>query len=62
MTGSTPEEAIRELLVEAPEWFELNIKSGYEILPPAHHSKYSGRIKVLTKSSPGAHQSGELLY
>jgi predicted RNase H-like HicB family nuclease len=23
MTGSTPEEAIKELLLEAPEWFEL---------------------------------------
>jgi predicted HicB family RNase H-like nuclease len=44
MTGSTPEEAIRELLVEAPEWFELNIKSGYKIPLPSHHPKYSGRI------------------
>jgi antitoxin HicB len=44
MTGSTPEEAIRELLIEAPEWFELNIKSGYKIPLPAHNSKYSGRI------------------
>jgi len=44
MTGSTQEEAIRELLLEAPEWFELNIKSGYKIPLPARRSAYSGRI------------------
>jgi antitoxin HicB len=44
MTGASPEEAIRELLIEAPEWFELNIKSGYKIPLPTPHSKYSGRI------------------
>jgi antitoxin HicB len=44
MTGASPEEAIRELLIEAPEWFELNIKSGYKIPLPVPHSKYSGRI------------------
>ena len=44
MTGSTPEEAIKELLLEAPEWFELNIKSGYQIPLPSQPSKYSGRI------------------
>jgi predicted HicB family RNase H-like nuclease len=44
MTGSTPEEAIKELLLEAPEWFELNIKSGYKIPLPSKSSKYSGRI------------------
>jgi predicted HicB family RNase H-like nuclease len=44
MTGSTPEEAIRELLLEAPEWFELNLKSGYKIPLPSHSNKYSGRI------------------
>jgi predicted HicB family RNase H-like nuclease len=44
MTGATPEEAIRELLLEAPEWFELNIKHGYPIPLPSRTSKYSGRI------------------
>ena len=44
MTGLTPEEAIKELLLEAPEWFELNIKSGYKIPLPSKPSKYSGRI------------------
>jgi predicted HicB family RNase H-like nuclease len=44
MTGATPEEAIHELMVEAPEWFEFNIKSEHKIPPPAHRSKYSGRI------------------
>jgi predicted HicB family RNase H-like nuclease len=44
MTGSTPEEAIKELLLEAPEWFELNIKKGYKIPLPSKPSKYSGRI------------------
>lgn len=44
MTGATPEEAIKELLLEAPEWFKLNIKSGYKIPLPSHHPKYSGRI------------------
>ena len=44
MTGTTPEEAIKELLLEAPEWFELNIKSGYRIPLPSKPSKYSGRI------------------
>jgi antitoxin HicB len=44
MTGATPEEAIKELLIEAPEWFELNIKSGYKIPLPSRQSRYSGRI------------------
>ncbi len=44
MTGSTREEAIRELLLEAPEWFELCIKSGYKIPLPSQPSTYSGRI------------------
>jgi predicted RNase H-like HicB family nuclease len=44
MTGATREEAIKELLLEAPEWFELNIKSGYKIPLPSQPSKYSGRI------------------
>lgn len=44
MTGSTREEAIQELLLEAPEWFELNIKSGYKIPLPSQPSTYSGRI------------------
>src|SRR5450759_608139 len=44
MTGPTREKAIRELLLEAPEWFELNIKSGYKIPLPAQPSTYSGRI------------------
>jgi antitoxin HicB len=44
MTGATREEAIKELLIEAPEWFELNIKSGYKIPLPSQPSKYSGRI------------------
>jgi predicted HicB family RNase H-like nuclease len=44
MTGSTPEEAIRELLLEAPEWFELNLKSGYKIPLPSPANNYSGRI------------------
>jgi predicted HicB family RNase H-like nuclease len=44
MTGTTPEEAIIDLLIEAPEWFELNIKSGYKIPLPVNPSKYSGRI------------------
>jgi antitoxin HicB len=44
MTGKTREEAIRELLIEAPEWFESNIKSGYKIPLPSQPSRYSGRI------------------
>lgn len=42
MTGPTPEDAVRELLLEKEEWFELNIKSGYKIPLPLQSQKYSG--------------------
>jgi predicted RNase H-like HicB family nuclease len=44
MTGPTPEEAVKELLVEKPEWFETCLKLGIEIPMPVQNKKYRGKI------------------
>ena len=44
MTGDTPEEAVKELLIEKPEWFETCLKLGFPI--PEPQTKYSGNINI----------------
>jgi antitoxin HicB len=44
MTGATPEEAVKELLVEKPEYFEECIKRGFNIPVPLSAHKYSGKL------------------
>ena len=51
MTGVTPEEAVKELLIEAPEWFETCLKLGIKIPLPIERYKYSGEIRVRMPSS-----------
>ena len=53
MTGATPEEAVKELLVEKPEWFEICLKLGIEIPMPVENKKYSGKIAL--RMSPSMH-------
>lgn len=55
MTGNTPEEAVRELLVEQPEWFETCLKLGVKIPLPADTQKYSG--KIVLRMPPSMHKS-----
>jgi predicted RNase H-like HicB family nuclease len=54
MTGDTPEEAVRELEIEKPEWLELNIKMGNKIPLPLKSRKYSG--KIILRMSPNLHE------
>ena len=44
MTGATPEEAVKELLLEKPEWFETCLELGISIPLPIEPQKYSGKI------------------
>ena len=53
MTGATPEEAVKELLVEKPEWFETCLKLGIEIPMPVQNKKYRGKIAL--RVSPSMH-------
>ena len=53
MTGATPEEAVKELLVEKSEWFEICLKLGIEIPLPVENKKYSGKIAL--RMSPSMH-------
>lgn len=53
MTGSTPEEALRELENEKLEWFELNLEEGNKIPLPLKTRKYSG--KIILRMSPDLH-------
>jgi predicted HicB family RNase H-like nuclease len=53
MTGPTPEEAVKELLVEKPEWFETCLKLGIEIPMPVQNKKYRGKIAL--RVSPSMH-------
>ena len=55
MTGATPEEAVRELLDEKPEWFETCIKLGIKIPQPPEPEKYSG--KMVLRMSPSMHET-----
>jgi len=55
MTGSTPEEAVKELLAEKEEWFESCLKQGIPIPPPVESRNFSGRI--LLRTSPSLHKS-----
>jgi antitoxin HicB len=44
MTGDTPEDAVKELLVEKPEWFETCLRLGFSI--PEPQTEYSGNINI----------------
>jgi antitoxin HicB len=55
MTGKTPEEAVKELLIEKPEWFEACIKLGVKIPLPVEPQKYSGKIVI--RMPPSMHES-----
>ena len=44
MTGTTPEEAVKELLIEKPEWFEICLKHGIKIPLPVESQEYSGKL------------------
>jgi predicted HicB family RNase H-like nuclease len=55
MTGATPEEAVKELLVEKPEWFETCLKLGVKIPLPVEPQKYSG--KIVLRMPPSMHES-----
>jgi antitoxin HicB len=55
MTGDTPEEAVKELLVEKPEWFEECLKLGIPIPLPVEPQKYSG--KIIVRMPPSLHES-----
>lgn len=55
MTGDTPEEAVKELLVEKPEWFETCLKLGVKIPLPIEPQKYSG--KIVLRMPPSMHES-----
>jgi predicted HicB family RNase H-like nuclease len=55
MTGDTPEEAVKELLVEKPEWFEACLKRGIPIPLPVEPQKYSG--KIIVRMPPSLHES-----
>ncbi len=55
MTGDTPEEALKELLAEKPEWFETCLKLGINIPLPVEPQKYSG--KIILRMPPSMHES-----
>jgi len=55
MTGNTPEEAVKELLTEKPEWFETCLELGIKIPLPAEPQKYSG--KIVLRMPPTMHES-----
>lgn len=54
MTGDTPEEAVRELEIEKPEWIESSLELGNEIPLPLKSRKYSG--KIVLRMSPKLHE------
>ena len=55
MTGDTPEQAVKELLAEKPEWFETCLKLGIPIPLPVEPQKYSG--KIMLRMPPSMHES-----
>jgi len=55
MTGGTPEEAVKELLVEKPEWLETCLKLGIPIPLPIEPQKFSG--KIIVRMPPSLHES-----
>lgn len=55
MTGATPEEAVKELLIEKPEWFEGCLKLGIPIPLPVEPKRYSG--KLILRMPPSIHES-----
>ena len=55
MTGDTPEEAVKELLIEKPDWFKTCLKLGVKIPKPVEPQKYSG--KIVLRMPPSMHES-----
>jgi antitoxin HicB len=55
MTGDTPEEAVKDLLLEKPDWFETCLKLGVKIPLPVEPQKYSG--KIVLRMPPSMHES-----
>ena len=55
MTGNTPEEAVKELLAEKPEWFEECLKRDIPIPLPVEPQKFSG--KIVLRMPPSLHES-----
>ncbi|NLE08548.1 MAG: toxin-antitoxin system HicB family antitoxin [Dehalococcoidales bacterium] len=55
MTGSTPEEAVKELLAEKEEWFAMCLERGIPIPLPVESRNFSGRI--LLRTSPSLHKA-----
>ena len=55
MTGDTPEEAVNELLIEKPEWFETCLQLGIPIPQPIEPQKFSG--KIIVRMPPTLHES-----
>ena len=55
MTGDTPEETVKELLEEKPEWFETCLKLGINIPLPIEPQAYSG--KIVLRMPPSMHES-----
>ena len=55
MTGDTPEAAVKELLIEKPEWFETCLKLEIPIPNPIEPQKYSG--KIILRMPPSLHES-----
>lgn len=55
MTGNTPQEAVNELLIEKPEWFEGCLELGIKIPLPVESHKYSGKIAL--RMPPTLHES-----
>lgn len=55
MTGDTPEEAVKELLIEKPEWFETCLQLGIPIPQPIEPQQFSG--KIIVRMPPTLHES-----
>ncbi len=51
MTGATPEEALKELADEKPEFIELYLKLGNKMPKPLNTGHYSGRVVLRLPSS-----------
>ena len=51
MTGDTPEEAIRELEDEKPEYIELYLRLGNKMPEPFRKSEYSGNVLLRLPAS-----------
>jgi predicted HicB family RNase H-like nuclease len=44
MIGPTPKDAVKELMVEKPEYFQESIKLGFKKPVPSHSQNHSGKL------------------